>query len=344
MGGRVIQASFPGGQAPLSLPAMVPPGSSQCLHCDNRVAQPPRPGSPPPAFRPATHAAPLQAHGATKSFAVDPHHLGLNRVGGRPLPSTVLAKMETAFGSDFSAVRVHEGPQAARIGALAFTIGTDIYFAPGRYQPETLHGQQILGHELTHVIQQRQGRVRAPAGGGLAVVQDHALEAEADRLGQRAAMIAIRTPPPAKSGGCGGACGGKCGGKCGGNCKCGKSATAQPLAPGGARFTGSTSLQLSSLKAIKRQQQRAKENEEKEKHKPGQGKGPPEKNATVIRCYQSDDCTGKHFECHSAHNCCETGSSWEYKNGSPCYSCDKVKSNEGNGKIAKLIGSGSKVK
>ena len=95
--------------------------------------------------------------------------------------------MEAAFGADFSTVRVHVGPQAERIGAIAFTLGSDIYFAPGRFQPDTAPGRQLLGHELAHVLQQRQGRVRNPTGAGVAVVHDRALEAEADRMGHRAA-------------------------------------------------------------------------------------------------------------------------------------------------------------
>jgi hypothetical protein len=95
--------------------------------------------------------------------------------------------MEAALGADFSAVRVHVGPQAERIGAIAFTMGNDVYFAPGRFQPDTVQGKLLLGHELAHVVQQRQGRVRNPLGGGVAIVQDRALEAEADRIGQRAA-------------------------------------------------------------------------------------------------------------------------------------------------------------
>jgi hypothetical protein len=103
--------------------------------------------------------------------------------------------MEAALGADFSNVRVHVGPQAERIGAVAFTMGTDIYFAPSRFQPDTVQGQQLLGHELAHVVQQRQGRVRNPAGTGVAVVQDLALEAEADRLGHQAAARQIAAQP-----------------------------------------------------------------------------------------------------------------------------------------------------
>ena len=103
--------------------------------------------------------------------------------------------MEAVFGEDFSDVRIHSGPQAHSIGAIAFTLGSSIYFAPGTYSPDTPHGQQLLGHELTHVVQQRAGRVRNPQGSGLTVVQDQALEAEADRMGVR---VAAFIPTPAK--------------------------------------------------------------------------------------------------------------------------------------------------
>src|SRR5579871_468434 len=107
--------------------------------------------------------------------------------GGWPLPRDVQQKMEKALGASFSDVRVHVGPEAASIGAIAFTWGSDIHFAPGQYNPHTPHGQFLLGHELTHVVQQRAGRVANPFGSGVAVVQDQALEAEADRLGHMAA-------------------------------------------------------------------------------------------------------------------------------------------------------------
>lgn len=110
------------------------------------------------------------------------------KAGGLPLPRDVRAKMETAFSADFSDVRVHIGHEATSLGAIAYTWGTNIHFAPGQYNPHTIQGQKLLGHELWHVLQQKQGRVRNPFGGGVAVVQDHALEAEADRMGIKAAM------------------------------------------------------------------------------------------------------------------------------------------------------------
>jgi len=113
------------------------------------------------------------------------------KAGGLPLPSEVRTKMETAFSADFSDVRVHIGHEASSLGAIAYTWGTNIHFAPGQYNPHTIQGQKLLGHELWHVVQQRSGRVRNPFGGGVAVVQDHALEAEADRMGIKAAMMAV---------------------------------------------------------------------------------------------------------------------------------------------------------
>ncbi len=107
---------------------------------------------------------------------------------GNSMPAPVQQKMEDFFGVDFSDVRVHVGHEAPAIGALAFTLGSDIYFAPGQYEPLTQRGQELLGHELTHVVQQRDGRVANPFGAGVAVVQDPELEAEADRMGALAAQ------------------------------------------------------------------------------------------------------------------------------------------------------------
>jgi ribosomal protein S18 acetylase RimI-like enzyme len=204
MTGKVIQGSFPGGQPRLPVQPRIAPAPSRIVpHPSPRMTPSPvqtrtsahPPGSPAPAF--TRQAQPVQRNGAGRAFAVEASALGLASSGGRPLPEAVRGKMEAALGADFSAVRVHVGPQAARIGAIAFTVGSDIYFAPGRYQPETIQGQQLLGHELTHVVQQRAGRVRNPLGGGLAVVRDRALEAEADRLGQRVAThrVAVQAKP-----------------------------------------------------------------------------------------------------------------------------------------------------
>lgn len=119
---------------------------------------------------------------------------------GRPLDPSVRARMEEALGADFADVRVHVGPQASRLGAQAYTVGADIVFAPGEYEPHTWSGRRLLAHELVHVLQQRQGRVRVPPRGG-PVVQDPLLEGEAERLGGAAAdgVRTARAPNPASA-------------------------------------------------------------------------------------------------------------------------------------------------
>src|SRR6185295_13584033 len=66
--------------------------------------------------------------------------------------------MESRFGSDFSAIKIHTGNEAAEmsrhIQAKAFTAGNDIYFNEGQYQPGSNSGKHLLAHELTHTLQQ----------------------------------------------------------------------------------------------------------------------------------------------------------------------------------------------
>jgi len=72
--------------------------------------------------------------------------------------------LEARFRTDLGAVRVHTGPQAAQrsreLNARAFTTGQDIYFGEGRYQPETAEGLELIAHEVTHTVQQRDGLAR----------------------------------------------------------------------------------------------------------------------------------------------------------------------------------------
>ncbi len=110
------------------------------------------------------------------------------RGGGSALPGDVESKMAWAFGTDLSHVRIHEGSAASEMGALAFTQGADIHFAPGQYQPHSQRGQELLGHELTHVIQQSRGQVHASAqAAGVAINDNDGLEQEADAIGAKVA-------------------------------------------------------------------------------------------------------------------------------------------------------------
>lgn len=103
------------------------------------------------------------------------------------IPDAVKQRMEDSFGTDFSSVWVHpESSKAPEVGALAYTQGTDIHFAPGQFKPDTTAGQELLGHELTHVVQQAEGRVQPTTEiGGMPVNDSEALEHEADVMGER---------------------------------------------------------------------------------------------------------------------------------------------------------------
>lgn len=152
------------------------------------------PASPRAVAQP--RVAPLPARVATPfaqrlpngtAVQLPPHLAKLSGAPGQPFPQVVQRKMEAFFQTSFADVRVHVGPQAQAIGALAFTHGSNLYFAPGQYNPDTAQGRQLIGRELTHVVQQRAGRVRNPFGSGIAVVHERAMEAEAERRGMGAA-------------------------------------------------------------------------------------------------------------------------------------------------------------
>jgi hypothetical protein len=101
---------------------------------------------------------------------------------GKPLDSGVRSHMESAFGHDFSRVRVHTDAGAAglasNLDARAFTLGRDIAFGPGEYAPGSLIGDALIAHELAHVIQQGGATTPPMHKGGN---EHNALEEDADR-------------------------------------------------------------------------------------------------------------------------------------------------------------------
>jgi uncharacterized protein DUF4157 len=149
---------------------------------------------PPPPVKPALGAVQHPRETALSPAAVDArpsHHAppivhDVLRAPGQPLDEATRAFMEPRFGHDFGQVRVHTHVRAAEaaqaVGARAYTIGADVVFAAGQYQPAGAAGRRLLAHELGHVVQQQ----RAPAVGGGASLKigapdDHA-EREADRI------------------------------------------------------------------------------------------------------------------------------------------------------------------
>ncbi|MDF5723006.1 MAG: DUF4157 domain-containing protein [Rhizonema sp. PD37] len=137
------------------------------------------------------------------------------RGGGQSLADNIREPMEQAFGADFSGVKVHTDAQAdllnQSIQAYAFTTGQDVFFRSGEYQPGSPGGQELIAHELTHVVQQSGGAVRraplppqqlpqhpateapsASVGDGVIQAKDDVgLEAEADDMG----AWVLATPP-----------------------------------------------------------------------------------------------------------------------------------------------------
>jgi hypothetical protein len=81
--------------------------------------------------------------------------------GGQALSTEARNFYEPRFGYDFSNVKVHTDSIAAKsaqsINALAYTSGSNIVFNNGQYSPNTDSGKRLLGHELTHVVQQGKG-------------------------------------------------------------------------------------------------------------------------------------------------------------------------------------------
>lgn len=81
------------------------------------------------------------------------------RDGGHPLSKSVRSFFEPRFGEDFSNVRMHTGRRADQVArslnAEAFTVGQDVAFRSGAYRPDMNDGKQLLAHELTHIVHQR---------------------------------------------------------------------------------------------------------------------------------------------------------------------------------------------
>lgn len=110
-------------------------------------------------------------------------------VASSPLPASLRQGLEGLSRIDLSGVRVHHNsPGPADWNALAYTQGRDIHLATG--------AEPHLPHEAWHAVQQLSGRV-GPSASGSEINDDPALEAEADRMGARAANAAPAAAPPA---------------------------------------------------------------------------------------------------------------------------------------------------
>ena len=106
--------------------------------------------------------------------------------------ANVRRHLEQGLNHDLSRVRIHDDAEADKlakgVNAIAFTTGSDIFFQASRFNPNTQSGLELLAHEVTHTVQQSQGRV------GAGIDPDAGLESEARTMGHRLARGALATP------------------------------------------------------------------------------------------------------------------------------------------------------
>jgi hypothetical protein len=109
--------------------------------------------------------------------------IAASRGGGSPLDTGVARDLGKTLGESLDDVRVHTDEHAAElaraVSARAFTVGSDIFFGAGEYDPRTHAGSELIAHEAAHVVQQR----GAPLDGPLTVSEPgDAMEREAEAL------------------------------------------------------------------------------------------------------------------------------------------------------------------
>ncbi|HEY9286493.1 MAG TPA: DUF4157 domain-containing protein [Candidatus Dormibacteraeota bacterium] len=127
--------------------------------------------------------------------------------GGSPLDHETRGFMEARLGADFGNVRIHTDSKASEsaksVQAHAYTVGNDVVFQSGKYDPGSDSGKRMLAHELTHVVQQRSGPVDGtPAAGGIKISSpsdsfERAAETNADRVMSSAQPAPVAAAPGA---------------------------------------------------------------------------------------------------------------------------------------------------
>ena len=128
--------------------------------------------------RAATSSAPAVTPSIVRAGARNPGH---------PLARATRSRMERHLGHDLGHVRIHTGAEAGAaanaIHARAYTLGSDVVFAPGVFRPATPEGDRLIGHELVHVLQNAR---RPVPTGSLSIGSDRAPAEEAARSIARA--------------------------------------------------------------------------------------------------------------------------------------------------------------
>ena len=122
----------------------------KCAHCEEQEKAQRKPLAP---FIQQKGTA-----GGTMASEAVSSKISTTKGSGDSMDNSTKSFMESRFGTDFSSVKIHTGNEAIQmnreLGAKAFTVGSDIYFNQGQYQPESNSGKHLLAHELTHTVQQ----------------------------------------------------------------------------------------------------------------------------------------------------------------------------------------------
>jgi len=135
---------------------MVPMGRTGVQRRE-RDASSPNPARPAAAARPAPPPRGLASTSVPALPAAGPRTV--------PVPPAIQQVLRGTVGNAPATVRVHEGMQAAQqsdaMNAEAFTRDGEIYLSSD-IPLHSRRGQELLAHELTHVVQQQGGMARMP--------------------------------------------------------------------------------------------------------------------------------------------------------------------------------------
>ncbi|MDC8005369.1 DUF4157 domain-containing protein [Aureisphaera galaxeae] len=163
---KVMQSSFEPATPPSSSGPLV---QKKCSNCKEELQKKPLSESITPLVQ---RSALSHTSGGEASDAIS-QQIQNSKGSGSMMDRGTRSFMESRFGSDFSGVRIHTGSEAIQMSkslhAQAFTVGNDIYFNQGKYNPSSASGKHLLAHELTHTIQQKgaQSIQRIPTESGI---------------------------------------------------------------------------------------------------------------------------------------------------------------------------------
>lgn len=131
----------------------------RCAHCEEEEKAQLKPLSSFVQKKEAGGESTVASHNVTTG-------IDASRGKGNSMNDSTRNFMESRFGANFGGVKIHTNNEAIQLSqelnARAFTVGNDIYFNRGEYQPHSASGKQLLAHELTHTIQQGSVIRRSP--------------------------------------------------------------------------------------------------------------------------------------------------------------------------------------